>query len=111
MSSVVAPPATVDVILGLDRDEVPFAKPQSAEAWRRAGGGDLVRYQSRNTFTVRFRNGSPFTGDVLDGVPSNGTYVAEDRIRDDAELRSYKYDLTVDGKPIDPEIVVKQDPT
>ncbi|NIP82991.1 MAG: hypothetical protein GWM90_28690 [Gemmatimonadetes bacterium] len=99
---------SVPVNLGLAGDK-PFAKPDEAECWRK----DTVRFQSVDPFTVDFKNESPFATDPIEGAKTNGLYEAVVTVRPDApdDDHHYPYTLTVGGHTVDPEIVVKKDPT
>lgn len=111
-----APPAAVPIVVRVTLSRgsgKPFANPDPCHArWRRASGGDVVRFQCPDPFTVEFPKDSPFDVRRLDGQRENGLFVAEGRIREDVpeEETRFKYDLTVDGETVDPDIVVKKDP-
>ena len=93
----------------------PIALPPSFTAFARIGGGDTVHFQSHYPFTITFKDDSPFDWDTEDGVPANGLYALEGTIREDAlpdgvEEKRFEYGMTVDGVPVDPDVVVKKDP-
>lgn len=100
--------ALVPINLGVAHEK-PFAKPDRGECWRR----DTVSFRCHDPFTVEFKGESPFQETTLEGVKTNGLFVAEATVRDDApdDDHAYPYALTVDGHTVDPEIVVRGDPT
>ncbi len=104
------PPTVVVVTVGLGPGG-PWAKPDRAEAWQRARDADTVRFQGRQEFVIEFGQESPFPLNRYEGQQEGNRYIAEAQVRLDAPEGSYKYDLTIDGQTLDPEIVVKKDPS
>lgn len=105
---------TIIVNLGLDAHG-PWARPRAAEAYLRTDGGDTVRFQSRYPFAVRFKGETPFHWAEREGEEDGGLFVAYGEVREDAlgpgvTIKGYEYGMTVDGKTVDPEVVVKKDP-
>lgn len=101
------------VFIGLDKDDVPFSRPKSCEAWVRPNNPDSVRFVSRYEFTVEFPDDSPFaeTKFTLEENQKTGLFEKELPLREDALACRYKYDLRYQQYYVDPDIVVKKDPT
>lgn len=70
-----------------------------------ASKGEQVSWEcpdSKSGFTVNFPQGSPFASSSFDqNRPFSGP------VKQGAELKTYKYNVTVDGNTLDPGLTVK----